>query len=114
MASPVPLARVVRSGLEESVHLGSVAVCDADGRLLASAGDPERLVFARSSMKPLQGAVSFSRIGEDLRSELLAIGCASHNAEPEHVRALRRLLRGGGLPPRALRTPPPVPARQDD
>jgi len=114
MASPVPLVRVVRSGLEESVHLGSVAVCDPDGRLVAGAGDPDRLVFSRSSMKPLQAAVSFSRIGDELPTDLVAIGCASHNAEPEHVRAVRRLLRGGGVSPNALRTPPDVPARHED
>jgi L-asparaginase II len=114
VASAVPLARIVRSGLEESVHLGSVAICDADGRLIASAGDPDRLVFARSSMKPLQASVSFSRVDEALPSDLIAIGCASHNAEPEHVRAVRRLLRGGGLTPGALRTPPDVPARHED
>ena len=34
MRSAVPLVRVVRSGLEESVHLGHVAVCDADGEVL--------------------------------------------------------------------------------
>ena len=32
MTAAAQLVRVVRSGLEESVHLGHVAVCDADGR----------------------------------------------------------------------------------
>jgi L-asparaginase II len=55
---PVPLVRVIRSGVVEAVHLGSVAVADADGRLVAAAGDPGRVAFARSSMKPLQATVS--------------------------------------------------------
>ncbi|HEY5858849.1 MAG TPA: asparaginase, partial [Actinomycetota bacterium] len=59
---PVALARVVRSDLEESVHLGHVAVCDAEGRLVAHAGDASHLVFARSCMKPLQAAVSLHAI----------------------------------------------------
>ena len=54
----VPLAKVVRSGVVESVHLGDVAVCDANGRLLASVGDPDHVAFARSCMKPIQAAVS--------------------------------------------------------
>ena len=82
--SPVPLVRVVRSGLEESVHVGDVAVCDSDGRLIAAMGDPDRLVFARSSMKPIQASVSFGRIGVDLPDELIAISAASHHAEPRH------------------------------
>ena len=114
MTSSVPLVRVVRSGLVESVHVGDVAVCDPDGRVVASAGDPDRHLFARSSMKPLQGAVSLSRIGEDLPSDLVAMLCASHNGEPAHVGTVRRLLRGGGLSTSALRTPPDLPSRRAD
>src|SRR3712207_3542802 len=102
MTAPVPLIRVVRSGLEESVHLGDVAVCDADGRVVAVVGDPDRTVYARSSMKPLQAAVSLSRIGGDVPDDLAAIMCASHNGEPEHVRAVRRLLRAGEVSVSAL------------
>ena len=64
MVAAVPIARVMRSGLEESVHLGHVAVCDADGRLVARAGDAEREVFIRSCAKPLQAAVSLAAIGD--------------------------------------------------
>ncbi|HEX9121980.1 MAG TPA: asparaginase [Actinomycetota bacterium] len=109
MAAPLPLVRVVRSGFEESVHLGHVAVCDARGRLVAWAGDPARPVFARSSMKPVQGAVSLSAIGDELPHDLIAVMCASHNGEPVHVRAVKRLLRVGGAGPSALRNPPGWP-----
>jgi L-asparaginase II len=105
----VPLVRVVRSGVTESIHLGHVAVCDPSGRLLASAGDPDRLLFSRSSMKPLQAAVSLRRIGEPLPQELVAVMCASHNGEPVHVRTVRRLLRSGGLSERHLGCPPDLP-----
>lgn len=114
MPSPAPLVRVVRSGIEESVHLGHVAVCDADGRLLAALGDPERPVFARSSMKPLQAAVSLRRIEADLPEELVAIMCASHSGEPGHVRGVRRLLRTSGVAEGLLRCPPSWPWRTED
>ena len=39
------------------------AVCDADGRLVAWSGDPDRPLYSRSSMKPLQAAVSLSAMG---------------------------------------------------
>ena len=109
MPKAVPLVRVVRSGVTESIHLGHVAVCDPSGRLLGSAGDPDRLLFSRSSMKPLQAAVSLRRIGEPLPQDLVAIMCASHNAEPVHVRTVRRLLRSGGLSERHLGCPPDLP-----
>jgi L-asparaginase II len=114
MRLPVPLVRIVRSGLEESVHLGDVVVCDASGRVMTSAGDPERSVYARSSMKPLQAAVSLSRLDDDVPTELVAIMCASHNGEPEHVAAVRRLLRGGNVALGALRCPEDVPSRRRD
>jgi L-asparaginase II len=114
MPSAVPLVRVVRSGLEESVHLGHVAVCDADGRLVAAVGDPHRPVFARSSMKPLQASVSIRRIPAELTDDLVAIACGSHNAEQEHVRAVRRLLRAGGANEPMLRCPEAFPSRTED
>jgi L-asparaginase II len=103
------LVRVVRSGVEESVHLGHVAVCDADGRLVASAGDPGHRVFARSCMKPLQASVSLRAAGEDLPDRELAVMCASHNGEPVHISAVRALLQRAGLGPEALQNPPGWP-----
>ncbi|MEO8292440.1 MAG: asparaginase [Actinomycetota bacterium] len=110
-----PLVRVVRSGVEESVHLGHVAVCDADGRLIASAGDPGQIVFARSCMKPLQTAVSLAAIGDlRLSDREIAVMSASHNAEPIHLGAVRALLKRSGLGPSALRTPPAWPLDEQE
>src|SRR5437773_576516 len=75
---PVPLVRVIRSGLEESVHAGDVAVVDPDGRLVAFAGEPDRLLFARSCMKPLQATVSLSLAPFDFPDREVAVMCASH------------------------------------
>jgi L-asparaginase II len=109
----VPLVRAVRSGFEESVHWGSVAVVDAGGRLVARAGDPERVVFARSSMKPLQAAVSLRLAREDLTDAEVAVLCASHNGEPVHVEAVGRILGRAGLDWGALRCPPDRPLDPD-
>jgi L-asparaginase II len=114
MPRPAPLVRVVRSGSVESVHLGDVAVCDEQGRLLAGLGDPHRALFSRSCLKPLQAAVSLTRIAADLPEDLVAIMCASHNGEPEHVRAVRRLLRACGASVSQLGCPPDYPARRED
>ena len=53
--------------------------------------------------------MSLRRIAEPLPDELVAIMCASHNGEPVHVRAVRRLLRAGGLSERDLGCPPDLP-----
>jgi L-asparaginase II len=93
----VPLVRVVRSTLEESVHAGDVAVVDAAGSLVAHAGDPEWRAFARSSMKPLQAAVSLSLSPFDYADREVSVMCASHNAERVHIEAVRSILARNGV-----------------
>lgn len=106
MTAPAELVHVLRNGLVESVHTGDVAVCDADGTLRAVAGDPDRMLFGRSCEKPLQGAVSFSVMGEpNIPDDEVAVMCASHSGEPVHIAAVRRLLRRGPVPVAAVRTP---------
>ena len=114
MTRPDVLVRVIRSGLEESVHLGHVVVSDPDGRVVAFAGDPQRMVFARSSMKPLQASVSLSVANDDTLTDAeIAVMCASHNGEPVHVEAVERILGRAGLGFDALRCPPDWPLDPD-
>lgn len=109
MSGPVSLVRVIRSGVEEAVHLGSVVVADEHGSVVASAGDPERVAFARSSTKPIQAAVSLNLAGEELTDEEVALMCASHNGEPVHLEVVRKLLDRAGVGVDALRCPPALP-----
>jgi L-asparaginase II len=90
-----------------------VAVADADGRVVASAGDPATTAFARSSMKPLQAAVSLSLAGEGIPDQDVAIMCASHNGEDVHVRTVGSLLGRVALGFDALRTPDSLPLDQE-
>jgi L-asparaginase II len=103
----------MRSGVEESVHHGSVAVVGSDGRLLASAGDPGTVAFARSASKPFQAIASLSLMGkdpgEDLSDREVAVMCGSHHGEPDHLDAVRALLERADLGPEALRCPPGLP-----
>jgi L-asparaginase II len=107
----VPLVRVMRSGVEESVHLGSVAVVDIQGRLVAWAGDPDQVAFTRSCSKPLQATASLSLIGEedDLTDPQVAVMSGSHNGDPKHLEAVRSILERAGLGTDALRCPPATP-----
>jgi len=107
------LARVIRSGVEEATHVGHVAVCDADGKLVAVAGDPDREVFARSCLKPLQTAVALQLIDEELTDREIAVMSSSHNAEPVHLRAVHAVLQRAGLTTASLRCPPAWPLDPD-
>ncbi len=52
-ANPV-LVEAIRGAMVESRFRGAFAVVDLEGRVVASAGDIERPVYARSAIKPLQ------------------------------------------------------------
>ena len=107
MAS-VPSVRVVRSGLVESVHVADVAVCDADGRLVAFAGDASRSVYGRSCTKPLQASVSLAAIGEEPLSDrqvAIDVRLAQRGAGASCRRAVR------APPGRTRRRRPADPAR---
>src|SRR5437870_7873841 len=103
------LVRVVRSGLEESVHRGDIVAVDADGAVVAFVGEPERLMYARSCMKPLQATVSLSLAPFDFTDREVAVMCASHNAEPVHLEAVRSLLARAGVDEDLLQCPSAPP-----
>jgi L-asparaginase II len=94
------LAEVTRGGRVESIHRGAAVVVAPDGSPVASVGDPDVFVFARSSAKPFQLApfVASGRFDEyDFGPEALAIMAASHSGEDRHVRLVQEVLRRGGL-----------------
>lgn len=75
-------------------------VRSADGEVLASAGDPSFLTIWRSCAKPFQLLSFLESGGFDARrwgSEELALACASHGGEPEHVELAARMLDSMGL-----------------
>ncbi|HEY1042340.1 MAG TPA: asparaginase [Telluria sp.] len=96
----VPLVETTRGGHVENVHFGSVAVVDAAGKLLWYAGDPEFPTFTRSALKPFQ-ALPFmlddgpAKLGLSLRE--VAVMCASHSGEDQHVDTVRGILERVGL-----------------
>ncbi len=107
------LAHVLRSGIVESVHRGTVVVTAPDGSLDWVLGDPSGSVLARSSNKPLQ-ATAMVRLGLDLPDDELAVACASHSGEPFHLEAARRILAGAGLTEADLQNTWDYPIDEDE
>jgi len=98
-ANPV-LVEVTRGGAVESRHRGAFAVVDTDGRLVLSAGRVETPVYPRSTIKPIQAlALIESGAAEAfaLTDAELALACASHNGEPDHVQTVTAWLDRLGL-----------------
>jgi L-asparaginase II len=120
LGTHVPLARVTRGDATDSVHYGSVAVVDRDGRLIFAAGDPRYLTTTRSALKPLQALPLVAGGGIErfgFSSPQVALLCASHSGEPRHVDAVADMLARAGCTPDQLQcgVHPPLyyPAREE-
>jgi L-asparaginase II len=72
---------------------------DADGATVLSLGEVDRRVFPRSAVKALQALPLIESGAADkygLTDEELALACASHSGEPEHVRVAAGMLAKAG------------------
>ncbi|HEY4083410.1 MAG TPA: asparaginase [Burkholderiaceae bacterium] len=99
------LVEVLRGEHVESRHSGSVAIVDADGGVVAALGDIDAPVFPRSAIKLLQALPLVESGAADrfaLTDAELAIACASHSGEPEHVATSAGMLAKAGLDVAAL------------
>ncbi|MEW2168327.1 asparaginase, partial [Streptomyces sp. NPDC007084] len=103
-----PVAQLVRGGVIEGVHYGSVVVLAADGTVEFQLGDIEAAFYPRSALKPVQ-AVAMLRAGLPLDGELLALAAASHSGEERHLAGARRILERAGLEEERLRNTPDLP-----
>jgi L-asparaginase II len=113
MANPV-LVEVTRGHSVESEHRGAVAIVDADGKLVLSLGDINRPVFPRSAIKGLQAIPLIESGAADkyhFTDAEIAIACASHNGEAEHVATSAGMLKKVGLDETALECGPHWPLR---
>ncbi|MGV8854312.1 MAG: asparaginase [Devosia sp.] len=98
-ANPI-LAETLRGNWVENRHRGAYVVTDADGSIIAAAGDIERPVFPRSSIKSIQALAIFARQADSqfaLTDAELALACASHTAQEVHVEVASGLLSRLGL-----------------
>ena len=86
--SYLPLVELTRGGIVESLHYGALAVADAQGRLIASYGDPAAVTFLRSTAKPFQALPMIETGAADafgLTPREIALVCASHKGMDMHA-----------------------------
>jgi L-asparaginase II len=97
---PPVLVRQTRNGIVESVHRGDIVEVDAAGRMVRLLGDPDRLVYLRSTVKP-HGLIALLRAGGqnefDLTPEEIAVMASSHSGEDLHVRTIQAMYRRVGI-----------------
>jgi len=100
----IPMAELWRSGRLESVHRGHAAICSADGDVLGAWGDPEAVIYPRSSCKMIQALPLLeSGAGAGLSDAQVALACASHQGAAIHTDTVARWLSDMGLSESDLR-----------
>lgn len=105
----VQLAVLERSGMIESRHLGAAVVLAPDGSELRRLGNPDALIYPRSTLKPMQ-AITVLRSGVTLTEEQLVLASASHTGSQRHQDVAESLLASYGLSVDDLQCPPDWPA----
>ncbi|MFF6785117.1 asparaginase [Streptomyces sp. NPDC012510] len=106
-----PVAHLVRGGVIEGIHYGSVVVLGADGEVELQLGDTEAAFYPRSALKPVQ-AVAMLRAGLPLDGALLSLTAASHSGEERHLAGARRILELAGATEDDLRNVTDMPYGQ--
>ena len=96
------LAELVRNDVVESQHVGHFVALNSDGSILFSKGDPDQLIYPRSSYKSIL-ASAMVRNGSALEPRLLALTCASHSGLSMHQNGALEILALAGLDQDALR-----------
>lgn len=99
------IVEIRRGALVESSHRVSIVVVDGAGHVRATSGDPDLVVFARSAVKPVQAQPLvddgvLERFGWG--DPELALACASHSGEAQHVDLAGTMLESIGVGENAL------------
>ncbi|MEM7598463.1 MAG: asparaginase [Pseudomonadota bacterium] len=100
MVAGVPLVDVWRGDMVESQHLGHAVICDGTGQIVEAWGDPGLVIYPRSSAKMIQALPLIESGAADavgLRTEQLALACASHIGAALHTDAVTAWLNDLGL-----------------
>jgi L-asparaginase II len=98
MSNPV-CVEVTRGNLVESLHRASVVVVDGGGKVVFSLGDIDAAVFPRSACKAMQALPLVESGAADaygFGNKELALACASHSGEDEHVALAASMLARAG------------------
>ncbi|QQA42671.1 asparaginase [Pelagovum pacificum] len=112
MVGDETLVELTRGGRLESAHRGHAVVVDASGQIIESWGDPELLMYPRSSCKMIQ-ALPLAESGVSLTTEQFALSCASHRGAAIHTERVNRWLDELGMSDDDFRCGPQMPNDRD-
>ncbi|MEM7073757.1 MAG: asparaginase [Pseudomonadota bacterium] len=98
MSNAVPLTEIWRGPIIESLHTGHAVICDTQGQIVEAWGDPDAIVYPRSSVKMIQALpLVESGAASALDDKRLALACASHQGAAIHTEGVAAWLADMGL-----------------
>lgn len=116
MTNPAVFAELWRGDILESVHYGHAVICDEHGDIIQSWGDPNAIIYPRSSCKMIQALPLIESGAADaygLTDAQLALACASHQGAAIHTNPVADWLADLGLAETDLRCGPQNPPDKD-
>lgn len=116
MQDDIPLVEVIRGGRVECTHRGHAVVCDAQGGIVDAWGNPDAMFYPRSSAKMIQAlplVESGAADAHSLRTDQIALACASHIGAAYHTDPVRAWLSDLGLADDDFRCGPQEPSDRD-
>ena len=112
MKQPVAMVEVWRGAFREVIHKGHAVICDADGQIVQSWGDPNLVFLPRSAVKIIQALPLVETGAADafgLSDRQLSLACASHISSDIHIQAVKEWLAMLGLSDNDLACGPQEP-----
>jgi len=94
------LCRITRGEACESIHIVHAVVVNERQEIIFSAGNPEFLTCARSSIKPFQASASILLGATEhfgFSEDELALMCASHSGQDIHVKTAKSMANKMGI-----------------
>ncbi|WP_420861633.1 asparaginase [Algirhabdus cladophorae] len=116
MTQPIPMVELWRGERLESQHLGHAVICDETGQIVQAWGDPEAIIYPRSSYKMVQALPLIESGAADafsLSEKQLALACSSHQGAYIHTNAVRDWLHDLDLSVDDLRCGPQKPSDKE-
>lgn len=89
-----------RGNLIECSHKAHIAVVNSKGKLIGYNNDPHKVIYARSSIKPIQALQCVKSGAYDkfnINDKELSLMCASHNSESFHIESVESILNKANL-----------------
>lgn len=96
----VVLAKEYRGKIVENIYHGDWVICNTEGEIVYSDGNPYKTTYFRSAAKPIQALPIVEQgIAEHygFTEAELAVMCASHSSEDIHIRTVQSILDKIGL-----------------